>query len=109
MRTTPPCALDNVTVMPSTARWNEGCTVFQIMGVPSEELLFAFDEEDETGFEEELLAFSEEEDIASLEDDSITELLETLLEENLISDELDSTEVELDDSALELLDNPNFE
>ena len=77
MRTTPPCVLESMSVMPFTVRLNVGCTVFQTTFVFFEELLFALDEDED---------FTEEEDFAE-------ELLTALLEELFFDDE--------DDFALE--------
>ncbi len=120
MRTTPPCVLESVSVMPFTERLNIGRIAFHAISVPFEELLFAFDDEDDSGFVEDEVSALLEED-SSEELDAITELLldSSLLDESIgteledsISDELDSiselldsTGVELDDSALELLDS----
>jgi hypothetical protein len=117
--------------MPFTARLNVGCATLRTISIPFEELLFAFDDEDDlaplednSGFAEELLSALLEELVSSpreLEEfEIISELLldSSLLDEsigaeleNSISDELDSaselldsTGVELDDSSLELLD-----
>ena len=119
MRTTPPCVLESVSVMPFTERLNIGRIAFHAISVPFEELLFTFDEEDDSGFAEDEVSALLEED-SSEELDAITELLldSSLLDESIgteledsISDELDSTSelldstgVDLDDSALELLD-----
>ena len=121
MRTTPPCVLESVSVMPFTERLNIGRIAFHAISVPFEELLFAFDEEDDLASFEEDSGLTDDED-SSEELDAITELLldSSLLlrmtsEEELLAgacDELDSTSelldstgVELDDSALELLDS----
>ena len=126
MRTTPPCVLESVSVMPFTERLNIGRIAFHAISVPFEELLFAFDDEDDSGFVEDEVSALLEED-SSEELDAITELLldSSLLlrmtsEEELLAgicDELDSTdddETDEDDSVLELLDcelldNPYFE
>ena len=120
MRTTPPCVLESVSVMPFTVRLNIGRTAFHAISVPFEELLFTFDEEDDSDFAEDEVSALLEED-SSEELDAITELLldSSLLlrmtsEEELLagicdeldsaSELLDSTGVELEDSTLELLD-----
>ena len=129
MRTTPLCVLESVSVMPFTERLNIGRIAFHAISVPFEELLFAFDDEDDSGFVEDEVSALLEED-SSEELDAITELLldSSLLDESIgteledsISDELDSTSelldstgVELEDSTLELLDwelleSPYFE
>ena len=126
MRTTPPCVLESVSVMPVTERLNIGRIAFHAISVPFEELLFAFDDEDDSGFVEDEVSALLEED-SSEELDAIPELLldSSLLlrmtsEEELLAgicDELDSTdddETDEDDSVLELLDcelldNPYFE
>ena len=120
MRTLPPCVLESVTVIPFTARLKVFCGAAITKFDFSDELLFAFDDED----------FAEEDDLASLEEDSCftEELLDTTLDELCsseeleggateledfsellleICDELDSTdddEIDEDDSVLELLD-----
>lgn len=115
--------------MPFTERLNIGRIAFHAISVPFEELLFAFDDEDDSGFVEDEVSALLEED-SSEELDAITELLldSSLLDESIgteledsISDELDSTSelldstgVELEDSTLELLDwelleSPYFE
>jgi hypothetical protein len=94
--------------------------VFRTTSVPLEELLFAFDEDDdfaeEEDFAEELLSASDDEDAIMLEEltsspreleefEAISELLAGACDElDSTSELLDSTGVELDDSALELLD-----
>ena len=97
MRTLPCCVLESVTVIPFTARLKVFCggaiTKFDF----SDELLFAFDDED----------FAEDEDFASLEEDSCfaEELLGTTLDELCFSEELEGGATELEDSSFEELDD----
>ena len=83
--------------MPFTARLNVFCggaiTKFDF----SDELLFAFDDED----------FAEDEDFASLEEDSCfaEELLGTTLDELCFSEELEGGATELEESSFEELDD----
>ena len=83
--------------MPFTARLNVFCggaiTKFDF----SDELLFAFDDED----------FAEDEDFASLEEDSCfaEELLGTTLDELCSSEELEGGATELEESSFEELDD----
>ena len=83
--------------MPFTARLNVFCggaiTKFDF----SDELLFAFDDED----------FAEDEDFASLEEVSCfaEELLGTTLDELCFSEELEGGATELEDSSFEELDD----
>ena len=117
MRTTPPCVLESMSVMPFTVRLNVGCTVFQTTFVFFEELLFALDEDEdfaEEDFTEELLTalleelfFDDEDDFAlelgTIEElEGTRELLDFTLEE-LATELLDFAEL-LDTTCAELLD-----
>ena len=131
MRTFPHCVLESVTVIPFTARLKVFCGGAITKSDFSEELLFAFDDEEDFAEDEDSalldeLCFSEEleggatelEDSTLLEEES-SEELDVITELLLLRtcDELDSTEddeTDEDDSALELLDselleNPYFE
>jgi len=117
MRTLPPCVLESVIVMPFTARLKVFCGVAITKSDFCEELLFAFDDEedfaeDEDFADDEVSAlldelFSDEEDFASLEEDSCfaEELLETTLDELCFSEELEGGATELEDSSFEELDD----
>lgn len=106
MRTTPPCVLESVSVMPFTERLNTGRIAFHAISVPFEELLSASDDEDAIMLEELTSSPRELEEFEAISElllDSISDELDSA------SELLDSTGVELDDSSLELLDNPYFE
>ena len=83
--------------MPFTARLKAFCGVAITKFDFSDELLFAFDDED----------FAEDEDFASLEEDSCfaEELLGTTLDELCFSEELEGGATELEDSSFEELDD----
>ena len=95
--------MESVIVIPFTARLKAFCggaiTKFDF----SDELLFAFDDEDFAEDED----FADEDDFASLEEDSCfaEELLGTTLDELCFSEELEGGTTELEESSFEELDD----
>ena len=100
MRTTPPCVLESVSVMPFTARLNMGRLAFQVTVVSSEELLSA--SEDELSSEDDDSVKLEELIFPPAELDELDSIPELLLDS---TDELDSS---LEELISELLDSSSI-